>query len=987
MALVFAAAALCGAAKSGAPQFSADGDEHWYYLVFDKTELAMQVAPNDMPITSAVFNGRLLQQMWKLVGDAESFKLVNGEGRYVSFRGKYFRNNKDASQAVSLKLHELDNGLYEIEYPEKGDSECYMASTGKDKQIAPKAAGDAQCAVGFYPVNDVWAGVDEYPVEGSTSYKPAHRHTLWYTLPVTSHTAGNTWMEYALPIGNGEFGAMVYGGIHRDQLQFNDKSAWTGSSTVRGCYQNFGDVIIEDLASTFGDEKPVKDYVRYLDLNQGLAGATYTSSDGAVTYTREYLASNPDKVVAMKVTASKPGQLSVGVSIVNQLHYLPYGFTYTDGKASFEGKLDLVDYKAVVKVVPEGGQMTVSDDRIDVIGADEVVIYLAGATNFDQHSDTYISDPEAMRSMVDSRIDAAVTKGWDAIRRDHIADHQSLFGRCELAFSGASNDIDTESLIKYYNEASTDGTDSRALMLEELYYTYGRYLLIGCSRGMDSPANLQGIWNNSNTPEWQSDIHSNINVQMNYWPAEITNLSELHMPYLNYIHSMAIEHKEWQEYARRSGMTKGWTCFTQNNIFGHSDYAENYVIANAWYTSHMWQHYRYTLDREFLKEKAMPVMLSCTDFWLERLIEAKDGSLVAPAEWSPEHGPAAQDGTAHAQQIVADLFESTIKAIEILGSDAGVSDEYVADLKAKYAKLDKGLAIENYDGKWGATLNGISSGQPLLREWKYSDYSVGQDGHRHQSHLMCLYPFAQVTPESEYFEAAVNSLRMRGDVSTGWSLGWRINLWARALDGDHAHLVLHNALRHATAYTSSQVNGGIYYNLFDSHSPFQIDGNFGYTAGVTEMLLQSYNDVIRLLPALPAEWQSGKIQGLRAENNFTVSEKWKDGKLVKVTVISGSGKPCKLIYPGIMEASVTSDSGDVTVTPDGDDAISFETKEGGKYTVLLDEGAGIDSIVEDEVDENAPVEYYNLQGIRVENPTNGFYIVKQGNKVSKRIIR
>ncbi|MDE6802202.1 MAG: glycoside hydrolase family 95 protein, partial [Muribaculaceae bacterium] len=632
LAIALTLATLWGAASAVVPQFSTDGDEHWYYLLFDKTELSMQVAPNDMPVTSAIFNGALDQQMWKLTGDAQSFTLTNKEGRVVSFRGKYFRNNKDALQAVALRLHELDGGLYEIEYPAKGDADCYMAATGKDKQIAPKAKGDAQCAVGFYPVTEVWADVAEYPVEGSTTYTPDHRHTLWYTLPVTAHTAGNTWMEYALPIGNGYFGAMVYGGVHRDQLQFNDKSAWTGSSTIRGCYQNFGDVIISDISGSFGETSPIKDYVRYLDLTEGVAGARYTSADGSVAYTREYLASNPDEVVAMRITASRPGQLSVAVSLKNQLKLLPWGYTYSGDKASFEGKLDLVDYKAAVKVVPVGGQMSATDGSINVTGADEIVIYLAGATNFDQHSDTYISDADAMRALVDTRLEAAVRKGWEAIRRDHIADHQAFYNRCELSFSGATNDIDTESLVKYYNESTTAGTDPRALMLEELYYSYGRYLLIGCSRTMDSPANLQGIWNNSNAPAWQCDIHSNINVQMNYWPAEITNLSELHMPYLNYIHSMAIEHKEWQEYARRSGMTKGWTCFTQNNIFGHSDYAENYVIANAWYTSHLWQHYRYTLDRDFLKGKALPVMLSCTDFWLERLTEAEDGTLVAPAE-------------------------------------------------------------------------------------------------------------------------------------------------------------------------------------------------------------------------------------------------------------------------------------------------------------------------------------------------------------------
>ena len=977
------------------PDFSNDADEHWYHLIFKGESLSLHASSNDLPVSSNVFNGELDQQRWKLVGTPESFILVNGTGRVLSFKGKYFRSTKTTENAVNLRLHAMtsaDDGetLYEIEYPGMGAAECYLASSGAGKNVAPKAQGDPTGLIGFYPVTDAFTAVSEFPVEGARSYTPQHRHTLWYTNPVTAVTTGDPWMEYALPIGNGEFGAMVYGGIHRDRLQFNDKSVWTGSPTVRGCYQNFGDVLMFDRSGVFSETAAVQDYVRFLDLSRGVAGVSYSSPDGSVTFTREYIASYPDKVVAVHITASRPGAVTMSFTMRNAMKFLPYGNEYAEGTCSFGGKLDLVDYKAKIQVVPEGGAMTTDGTGIHVDGADAVTVYLAGATNFDQHSPTYITDADAMRTMVDSRLEKAVAKGWASVLGDHEADHRALYGRAELKFADTANDIDTESLVKYYNDNNTSSTDPRALMLEELYYSYGRYLLIGCSRGMDSPANLQGIWNHSLRPEWQSDIHSNINVQMNYWPAEIANLSELHMPYLNYIHSMAVEHDEWKEYARRSGMSAGWTCFTQNNIFGHSDYAENYVIANAWYTSHMWQHYRYTLDREFLRTKAMPVMKSCCDFWLERLKQADDGTLVAPAEWSPEHGPGAEDGTAHAQQIVADLFESTLKAIEVLGADAGVSEEFVSVLRDKFTRLDKGLAIETYTGVWGDNLYGITSGTPILREWKYSDYSVGENGHRHQSHLMCLYPFAQVTPESPYFEAAVNSLRLRSDVSTGWSLGWRINLWARALDGEHAHKVLHNALRHATAYTSSQVSGGVYYNLLDSHSPFQIDGNFGYTAGVTEMLLQSYNDIIRLLPALPADWKKGTLRGIRAENDFTVSQQWADGELYVATVTSGSGRPCTLVYKGLAKATVTDGNGaSVEVAADGDDRISFPTEAGVTYRVLTETGAaGIDAVTAapGEADD-APVEYFNLQGVRVAAPGTGIFIRRQGNQVSKVVVR
>ena len=973
------------------PQFSTDGNENWYYIFFCQNNLSLRAASNDLPVTTSAFNGEQDLQMWKMVGTPEEFTLVNATGRVLSFKGKYFRTTKTLENGLKLRLHSFEgtgaDERFEIEYPGAEGDNRYLATSGTEKNVAPKAQGDPANAITLIPVTDTYCKVTEYAVEGSESYKPAHRHTLWYREPVTSVTQGDPWMEYALPIGNGEFGAMVYGGICRDRLQFNDKSAWTGSSTVRGCYQNFGDVMMFDRSGLFEGGATVKNYVRYLDLTRGVAGVSYSSPDGATTFTREYIASYPDKVIAVRIAATTPGALTMSFTLRNNLTGLPMGYTFGDGTCEFEGKLDLVDYKAKMKVVATGGQVTAGDNSVDVTGADEIVVYLAGATNFDQHSPTYISDAATMRALVDERLTRAAAKGWSSVLSDHEADHSALYGRASLHFTGAENNMDTESLVKHYNDKNTVPTDPQALMLEELYYSYGRYLLIGCSRGMDSPANLQGIWNHSNSPEWQSDIHSNINVQMNYWPAEITNLSELHMPYLNYIHSMAIEHEEWKEYARRSGMSKGWTCFTQNNIFGHSDYAENYVIANAWYTSHMWQHYRYTLDRDFLREKAMPVMVSCCEFWMERLIEASDGTLVAPAEWSPEHGPGAEDGTAHAQQIVCDLFESTLKAIEVLGSDAGVSDDFKSQLSDRYSRLDKGLAIETYTGAWGDKINGITTGTPILREWKTSGYEAGQNGHRHQSHLMCLYPFAQVTPESPYFEAAVNSLRLRGDVSTGWSLGWRINLWARALDGNHAHSVLHNALRHATAYTSSQVNGGIYYNLLDSHSPFQIDGNFGYTTGVTEMLLQSYHDCIRLLPALPDEWKAGEINGIRAENNFTVSQKWYDGSLVSAVVVSGSGLPCTLVYKGIAEATVTTADGEkVAVEADGNDIIVFPTVAGTAYNVVTVFGAGVDTTVA-ETGCDAPVEYFNLQGMKVDNPSGGIFIRKCGDKAEKIVVK
>ena len=281
---------------------------------------------------------------------------------------------------------------------------------------------------------------------------------------------------------------------------------------------------------------------------------------------------------------------------------------YHDGEISFAGDLELVSFAARVKPVAKGGTMVTNSDNIEIKNADEVVIVLAGATNFDQHSPSYISDKAGLIPMVAKRARQAASKGWKRLLADHTADYKSLYDRAELKFDGAVNNLTTEDMIRAYNSGNAGDGSPSSLMLEELYYSYGRYLLIAASRGMDTPSNLQGIWNQSDNPAWQADIHSDINVQMNHWPCEVTNLPETHMPYLNYVHSMALEHQEWPEYARRAGNTKGWTCYTQNNIFGHSDYAENYVIANAWYTSHLWQHYLYTLDKDFLRDKAFPTM-------------------------------------------------------------------------------------------------------------------------------------------------------------------------------------------------------------------------------------------------------------------------------------------------------------------------------------------------------------------------------------------
>lgn len=968
--LLTALAVLCSSlsiwASPALPLFSNDDSEHWYYIVFSAGETVLGDQGSNTPVITRIPDSKRENQLWKFIGNSESFIIVNKTGNYVNVSSK-IRTMSNKTDASSFRLvassHPSMTDSWEIEYPEKEDEYNrwnQWGNTGAGVNIGLYTPGEANNAVTFLPQADLpkvpaLTKIKEFSVSSATSYTPAHRHTLWYTKPATAEAVGDPWMEYALPVGNGEFGAMVFGGVAQDRVQFNDKSLWTGDSKTRGCYQNFGDLYIEDISGVFGNtnDKALTNYVRGLDMDEATAFARYTSPDGSVEYTRDYIASNPDKAVVIRLAASEPGKISIRLRLFNGIKLGMLAPKYEDGAISFGGCLGHIDFKAAVKPIVKGGKVTTNEDNIEINDADEVMIILAGATNFDQHSPNYLSDKNAMYSMVDTRVTSIAAKSWESILSDHIADFNKYFSRVEFEIDAAANDRATDAIVKNYNRRRPAAvrTDACNLMLEELYYAFGRYLLISSSRGMDTPANLQGIWNHSNSPAWQCDIHSNINVQMNYWPAESTNLSEMHMPYLNYIHSMALEHDEWQEYAHRSGQTEGWTCFTQNNIFGHSDYAENYVIANAWYTSHLWQHYAYTLDREFLKSKALPVMVSCVKFWMQRLVKDSDGTWVAPKEWSPEHGPAEEDATAHAQQIIHELFKTTLNAIEILGADANVDEAFVNDLKDKLANLDKGLATETYTGTWGATSNGVSAGDLLLREWKKSDYSVGENGHRHQSHLMAMYPFGEITPESEWFVPAVNSLKQRGDVSTGWSLAWRIALWARALDAEHVHKIIVSALRHSSSYGQSSGAGGIYYNLLDSHAPFQIDGNFGYTAGVTEMLLQSYGGKIRLLPTLPEYWTDGHINGIKGEGNFEIDQTWKNLKLASATIKSGAGLDCNLCYPGIADAEITDGNGTkVEFTKTDDNNISFPTKAGASYTVVMSGNSSVTEIADPDMD-------------------------------------
>ena len=723
---------------------------------------------------------------------------------------------------------------------------------------------------------------------------PTEKLTLWYTTPADETSASNQWMDYYLPIGNGQFGAMLSGGVATDEIQFNEKTLWTGTVGQKaesdkannyGSYQNFG-----SLKVTTGHNSK-SNYIRTLDLTNATGTVSYTS--GGVDYTRQYIASNPAQVIAVRYAASQSGKLNLTFTLVPGVSG---SMTYSNGEGYFSGKLDVVSYNSRFKVVNTGGSLSSTSGGITVSGADEVVVYLAGATDFDNTKSTYVSGISTgdLANIVSSRLNDAANKGWASVYSEHVADYQELFNRMSLNFANAASQTKTTNALIDNHSLEADN-----LLLQQLYFAYGRYLAIASSRGVALPSNLQGIWNNSDSPGWNSDIHANINVQMNYWPVEVTNLSELHNPFLDWTINMS-NSKEWKSYAQHacSGSdvksSNGWTLFTENSIFGGTGWWKHQnKVGNAWLCTHLWQHYLYTQDADFLR-KAFPTMKSACQYWMD-ILKLVDGKYLCPSEYSPEHGPDNEDGVAYAQQLVAELFANTLDACKVLG-------ESIDGLQAKYDKLDKGMSTETYksgtygyfwesDKKWPNPMNGVSSGTEILREWKTSNFYAGEKSHRHLSPLMCLYPFDQIKDE-DIRTAAQNLLTFRGNDSRGWSMGWKINLWARLKNAGKAATIIDNALTHCGTFDASgSTTGGVYYNLLDAHPYFQIDGNFGFTAGIAEMLFQSHAGYLEVLPVLPDAWKSGgQVKGVKGRGNFTVDFNWNSsGQVTEITILNVKG--------------------------------------------------------------------------------------------------
>ncbi|MCQ2292468.1 MAG: glycoside hydrolase N-terminal domain-containing protein [Bacteroidaceae bacterium] len=925
---------------------------------------------------------------WAFIGNINSFKLRSANGKYVGVAHgtpaagseSDFIAEVNEADATTFKMVDLGNDIFAIvRTSDTGNGFNAWANIAAGHNIGFYGTGDGNSKLVFYgedgtTVQKPTFPSTEYDIEGATSFTAPSKNTLWYTeAPGTNY---NNWMEYSLPIGNGDFGGSVYGAVMNDKITVNEKSLWDGKSETNYSYAGYvkmGNVWVKNLSNAF--ENGVKNYVRYLDIDNAVAGVKFSDAQGT-QYERTYIASEPNKVMAVRYTATgtnklnlqftyEPGGQLTSSSVSGQKPTTEYAVSGRVGTAKFNGKLPIVSYASQMTVKATDGTVTEDYKGITVSNATEVIVYLAGGTDFTAaHPATSFVDGTASQlpGIMASRISTASATSWESLRSTHESNFQSYMGRVAIDLKkngvSVSSNKNTKALVDYYNASADNKNTADGIYLEQLYYNYGRYLLISSNRNTSVPNNLQGLWNDtdSGNAPWHSDIHTNINIQMNYWPAEPNNLSDLHKPLLDHIKMLA-DAPGPKNQAKTKGSNVGWVINTESNLFGGmSDFKSNYTIANAWYVTHLWQHYRYTLDTEFLKS-AFPAMLGAAKYWSQRLVQGTDGSYECPSEWSPEQGPD-ENATAHSQQLVRELFDNTIAAANAINavSLGLISQTELNDLTTKRAGLDLGLRTEEYqhsfvgsDGKQKNWNTLIADGTAILKEWKTSSYKVGENQHRHTSHLMALYPFSQLTQDvtadgttytaQQLFDAAKASLTQRGDNSTGWAMGWRVNLWARALDGNHARTLINNALKHARSYGTDQSAGGVYYNLWDGHAPFQIDGNFGVCAGVSEMLLQSHTGVIQLLPALPDAWAEGSITGLKAVGNFTVSQQWAGGALTKATITSHKGQELIVKYKDVDLSGVNVTVNGTSVTPvsvTGGYKIA-NVNEGDEVVILLTE--------------------------------------------------
>jgi len=736
---------------------------------------------------------------------------------------------------------------------------------------------------------------------------------LWYNKP-----AGKTW-EAALPVGNGRLGAMVYGNVGTEEIQLNESTIWTGSPNrndnpdalqalpqIRqlifdGKYAEAQDLAGKTIQTKksngqmyqpagslflqFDNQQSYTNYYRDLNLENAVATTRYNAN--GVNYTRTVFASVPAQVIVVRIVADKVKRLSFSAFLKTLQTVTKFSAgagtlmqeCVTDGHETVPG--GLLKFCNIVRVKTDG-RISEKDSSLRVSNATTAELYISIATNYVNYHD--LSADAGLRAK--SYLTNALTSVYPDILKRHIASYKKYFDRVSLDLG--------------VTEASKQPTDVRLKnfvnandpQFVSLYFQYGRYLLISSSQPGGQPATLQGLWNNKMTPPWDSKYTININTEMNYWPAEKTNLSEMHAPLLQMIKELSEAGQEtaWSMYGAR-----GWMAHHNTDLWRITGPVDRifwgvWSMGGAWLSQHLWEHYLYTGDKQFL-ETAYPIIKGAALFFLDDLVEdPRSHYLVVNPGTSPENEPrgvperkgvSLDAGCTMDNQIVFDTFDAAIRAARIINKDAVLADSFYA-----YQQRLSPMRI----GKYGQ-----------LQEWA-EDLDDPEDKHRHISHLYGLFPSQQISPvrTPELFNAARTTLQQRGDVSTGWSMGWKVNWWARILDGGHAMQLLKQHFQPANGRGSVGGTGvgGNYDNLFDAHPPFQIDGNFGVTSGITEMLLQSYDGVLQPLPALPHEWKYGEIHGIKARGGFEIIEMaWQNGKLSKLIIKSALGGNCRLRLP------------------------------------------------------------------------------------------